>query len=119
MLAAAGSLPPVRKTLRAEVFPFTAAGLRTGDRVLVKAGTTTVKGIIGIESRRNLLTNASEPAEVLAGNDIGVAEVRLSAALTLPDFRIHGRAGGFLVIDEQTGATVAAGIHTPAEEDEG
>ena len=90
-----------------------------GDRVLVKAGTTTVKGIIGIESRRNLLTNASEPAEVLAGNDIGVAEVRLSAALTLPDFRIHGRAGGFLVIDEQTGATVAAGIHTPAEEDEG
>ena len=33
-IPAAGSLPPVRKTLRAEVFPFTAAGLRTGDRVL-------------------------------------------------------------------------------------
>ncbi|MFE2657680.1 MULTISPECIES: sulfate adenylyltransferase subunit 1 [unclassified Brevibacterium] len=116
VLAAAGSLPPARTTLRAEVFPFTAAGLRTGDRVLVKAGTSTVKGIVTIDSRRNLTTNDSEPAEVLAGNDIGTATVRLSTALPLPDFREQGRAGGFLVIDPQTGATVAAGIHTPAEQ---
>lgn len=115
VLASAGSLPPARKTLQAEVFPFTSDGLRTGDRVLVKAGTNTVKAVVTIESRRNLLTGESEPAEVLAGNDIGTASVRLATALPLPDFREHGRAGGFLVIDPQTGATVAAGIHTPEE----
>lgn len=115
VLASAGSLPPARKTLQAEVFPFTADGLRTGDRVLVKAGTSTVKAVVSIETRRNLLTGESEPAEVLAGNDIGTASVRLATALPLPDFREHGRAGGFLIIDPQTGATVAAGIHTPEE----
>lgn len=115
VLASAGSLPPARKTLQAEVFPFTSDGLRTGDRVLVKAGTNTVKAVVSIETRRNLLTGESEPAEVLAGNDIGTASVRLATALPLPDFREHGRAGGFLIIDPQTGATVAAGIHTPEE----
>ncbi|MCD1287017.1 MULTISPECIES: GTP-binding protein [unclassified Brevibacterium] len=116
VLAAAGTLPQPRKELRAEVFPFTAEGLRTGDRVLVKAGTTTVKGIVTVESRRNLATSQIEDAEVLAGNDIGVARVKLASALPLADFREHGRSGGFLIIDRQSGGTVAAGIHAPEEE---
>ncbi|WP_413336061.1 sulfate adenylyltransferase subunit 1 [Brevibacterium sp. GP-SGM9] len=116
VLAAAGTLPQPRKELRAEVFPFTTEGLRTGDRVLVKAGTTTVKGIVTVESRRNLATSQIEDAEVLAGNDIGVARVKLASALPLPDFREHGRSGGFLIIDPQSGGTVAAGIHAPEEE---
>ncbi|MGO2863430.1 MAG: sulfate adenylyltransferase subunit 1 [Brevibacterium sp.] len=116
VLAAAGTLPQPRKELRAEVFPFTTEGLRTGDRVLVKAGTTTVKGIVTVESRRNLATSQIEDAEVLAGNDIGVARVKLASALPLADFREHGRSGGFLIIDPQSGGTVAAGIHAPEEE---
>lgn len=116
VLAAAGTLPQPRKELRAEVFPFTTAGLRTGDRVLVKAGTTTVKGIVTVESRRNLATSQVEDAEVLAGNDIGVARVKLASALPIADFREHGRSGGFIIIDPQSGGTVAAGIHTPEEE---
>ncbi len=115
VLAAAGTLPTPRRAVRAEVFPFTAEGLRTGDRVLVKAGTATVKGIVTIHAKRNLDTSELEAAEMLAGNDIGVAEVRLSAALPLADYRIHGRSGGFLVIDPQTGGTLAAGIHTPGD----
>src|SRR5699024_9916115 len=54
VIAAAGTLPTPRRELRAEVFPFTAEGLRTGDRVLIKTGTTTVKGIVTIEAKRNL-----------------------------------------------------------------
>ncbi|MDN5736239.1 MAG: sulfate adenylyltransferase, partial [Brevibacterium aurantiacum] len=77
--------------------------------------TSTVKAIVTIESKHNLLTAGSEPAEVLAGNDIGTAEVKLATALPLADFREHGRAGGFLIIDPQTGSTVAAGIHTPED----
>ncbi len=115
VLAAAGTLPVPRRIIRAEVFPFTAEGLRTGDRVLVKAGTATVKGIVTVESKRNLDTSEPEAAEVLAGNDIGIAEVKLSAELPLADYRTHGRSGGFLVIDPQTGGTLAAGIHTPAD----
>jgi sulfate adenylyltransferase subunit 1 len=115
VIAAAGTMPPPRRDLRAEVFPFTAEGLRTGQRVLVKTGTTTVKGIVTITSRRNLETSTLEDAEELAGNDIGLAQVRLSAALPIPDFRVHGPAGAFVVIDLQTGNTLAAGIHTPEE----
>ncbi|TNM52943.1 sulfate adenylyltransferase subunit 1 [Brevibacterium sediminis] len=113
VIAAAGTLPTPRRELRAEVFPFTAEGLRTGDRVLVKTGTTTVKGIVTIEAKRNLETSGLETAEVLAGNDIGLARVKLSAELPVPDFRDHGTAGAFVVIDPQTGNTLAAGIHTP------
>ena len=113
VLAAAGTLPQPRKILRVEVFPFTAEGLRSGDRVLVKAGTRTVKAIVTIESKRNLKTSQVEDAGMLAGNDIGVAKVKLATELPLADFREHGRSGGFLIIDPQSGATVAAGIHTP------
>ncbi|GAA1847653.1 sulfate adenylyltransferase subunit 1 [Brevibacterium marinum] len=113
VLAAAGSLPQPRKTVCAEVFPFTAEGLRSRDRVLVKAGTMTVKGIVTIRSKQNLQTSQTEDAEVLAGNDIGFAEFKLASPLPLADFREHGRSGGFLIIDAQSGATVAAGIHTP------
>jgi sulfate adenylyltransferase subunit 1 len=113
VIAGAGTLPPARKELRAEVFPFTSEGLRTGDRVLVKTGTTTVKGIVTIETKRNLATAQTEAAEVLAGNDIGQATVKLSAELPVADFRAHGSAGAFVIIDPQSGNTLAAGIHTP------
>ena len=116
VIVAAGTLPEPRKQLRAEVFPFTTEGLRSGDRVLVKTGTTTVKAIVTIDAKRNLATSQIEPAEVLAGNDIGLAQVKLSAALPIPDFRDHGPAGAFLIIDPQTGNTLAAGIHTPEED---
>src|SRR5699024_2347664 len=36
VIVAAATLPEPRKQLRAEVFPFTTEGLRSGDRVLVK-----------------------------------------------------------------------------------
>jgi sulfate adenylyltransferase subunit 1 len=116
VIVAAGTLPEPRKQLRAEVLPFTTEGLRSGDRVLVKTGTTTVKAIVTIDAKRNLATSQIEPAEVLAGNDIGLAQVKLSAALPIPDFRDHGPAGAFLIIDPQTGNTLAAGIHTPEED---
>ena len=116
VIVAAGTLPEPRKQLRAEVFPFTTEGLRSGDRVLVKTGTTSVKAIVTIDAKRNLATSQIEPAEVLAGNDIGLAQVKLSAALPIPDFRDHGPAGAFLIIDPQTGNTLAAGIHSPEED---
>src|SRR5699024_7845933 len=112
VIVATGTLPEPRRQLRAEVFPFTTEGLRSGDRVLIKTGTTSVKAIVTIEAKRNLATSQIEPAEVIAGNDIGLAQVKLSAALPIPDFRDHGPAGAFLIIDPQTGNTLAAGIHT-------
>ena len=116
VIVATGTLPEPRRQLRAEVFPFTTEGLRSGDRVLIKTGTTSVKAIVTIEAKRNLATSQIEPAEVLAGNDIGLAQVKLSAALPIPDFRDHGPAGAFLIIDPQTGNTLAAGIHTPEQD---
>src|SRR5699024_4209840 len=116
VIVAAGTLPEPSKQLRAEVIPFTTEDPISGQKVLVKTGTTSVKAIITIEEKRNLATSQLEPAEALAGNDIGLAQVKLAAALPIPDFRDHGPAGAFLIIDLQTGNTLAAGIHTPEED---
>src|SRR5699024_7697771 len=116
VIVATGTLPEPRKQLRAEVFPFTTEGLRSGDRVLVKTGTTSVKAIVTIEAKRNLATSQNEPAEVLAAHAIGLAQLKLSAALPIPDFRDHVPAAAFLIIDPQTGNTLAAGIHTPEQD---
>src|SRR5699024_9986859 len=87
VIVSAGTLPQPRKQLRAEVFPFTAEGLSSGQKVLIKTGTTSVKAIVTIDAKRNLATSQIEPAEVLAGNDIGLATIKLAAPLPVTDFR--------------------------------
>ena len=87
--------------------------LRPGARVLVKSGTSTVQALVPeIVGRRDLDSLALEPADGLEINDIGQVRVRLAAELPVEEYAAHRRAGAFLVIDPQSGATLAAGIVT-------
>ncbi|GAA2032972.1 GTP-binding protein [Agromyces tropicus] len=111
VIAAAGSLPAPRRQLEAAVFQLDARPLAPGARVLVKHGTTTVQALVAdIRGRLDLDTVDTVPADRLATNDIGLVSLRLSADLVAAPYAEHRRAGAFLVIHPQDGATLAAGI---------
>lgn len=111
VIAAAGSLPAPRRELDADVFQLDGRPLTTGARVLVKHGTTTVQAIVtDIRGRLDLDTLATAPADSLATNDIGVVRLKLAGGIAALPYAAHRRAGAFLVIHPQDGATLAAGI---------
>ncbi|WP_082590220.1 sulfate adenylyltransferase subunit 1 [Agromyces sp. Soil535] len=113
VVVAAGALPIPRRELDAALFWLGDRPLRPGARVLVKSGTTTVQALVPeIVGRRDLDSLALEPADGLEINDIGQVRVRLAADLPVEEYAAHRRAGAFLVIDPQSGATLAAGIVT-------
>ncbi|WP_438853502.1 sulfate adenylyltransferase subunit 1 [Agromyces sp. M3QZ16-3] len=111
VIAAAGSLPAPRRELDADVFQLDARPLATGARVLVKHGTTTVQAIVSdIRGRLDLDTLETTPTTALETNDIGLVRLKLAADLAAEPYAAHRRAGAFLVIHPQDGATLAAGI---------
>ena len=114
VIAASGSLPVPRRELDASVFQLDPRPLAPGARVLVKTGTSTVQALVtAVHGRRDLGTLALEPADRLEANDIGQVALKLAAELPVEPYADHRRAGAFLVIHPQDGATLAAAIVTP------
>lgn len=115
VIAAAGSLPAPRRELDADVFQLDGRPLTVGTRVLVKHGTSTVQALVtDIRGRLDLDTLKTTPAPALETNDIGLVRLKLAADLAVEPYAEHRRAGAFLVIHPQDGATLAAGIVTEA-----
>lgn len=113
VIAASGSLSDARRDLEASVFQLDPRPLVPGARVLVKSGTSTVQAIVAaVHGRRDLTTLALEAADRLVVNDIGQVALKLSAELPVEPYAEHRRAGAFLVIHPQDGATLAAAIVT-------
>ncbi|HEY9425465.1 MAG TPA: sulfate adenylyltransferase, partial [Microterricola sp.] len=114
VITASDRVPEVRKDLSVALFWLDPRPLRPGARVLVKFGTSTVQAILTtVSGRRNLDTLAIEEASGLDINDIGHADIRLASALPVEEYAVNRRAGAFLVIHPQDGATLAAGIVIP------
>lgn len=113
VIAASGSLPVPRRELDASVFQLDPRPLVPGARVLVKTGTSTVQALVtAVHGRRDLGTLALEPADRLEANDIGQVALKLAVELPVEPYADHRRAGAFLVIHPQDGATLAAAIVT-------
>jgi sulfate adenylyltransferase large subunit len=81
-------------------------------RFLVKCGTRTVAAqIVEILHRLDVATLAREPnPEILKCNDIAVARFAVAAPLAFDAYDDNRTTGAFIVIDEDTNATVAAGM---------
>ncbi len=111
VIAAEGSLPAPVEHPSALLFHLDPRPLVAGARVLVRWGTATVPAIITeLAGRRDPGTLALEPADELRENDIGAVRLRLATALPLEAYAHDRRAGAFLVVHVQDGATLAAGI---------
>ncbi|MCD1267376.1 sulfate adenylyltransferase [Microbacterium sp. MEC084] len=109
-IVAEGTAPEPSKEISAQLFLLDERPLATGDRVLVKHGTSTVPGIVAeITERRDLDTLAHVPADRLHVNEIGRARIRLAEALPVEPYRVSRESGSFLVIRPADGHTIAAG----------
>ncbi|MDQ4488634.1 GTP-binding protein [Sinomonas sp. ASV486] len=121
-IAAAGTLPESTADLYGSVAWLSTKPLREGAKVLVKHGTSTVRGLVrAVTGKLDLDSFEVAPASGLDLNDIGEVQVRLAAPLPLEPYAAHRRTGAFLVIDPQNGNTLAAGMvrtHPGDTEDE-
>jgi sulfate adenylyltransferase, large subunit len=110
VIVADGTHPEPSQDLTASLFWLDPRPVSAGTRVLVKYGTATVQAVVReLDGRHNLDTLALEPADRLQINDIGQARLRLASPLPLQEYATHRRAGAFVVIHPQDGATLAAG----------
>ncbi len=85
--------------------------LREGQRVLLKHTTTTVQAVVrDIHGRLDLNTMSPEEVRELQLNDIGRVQLRLASPVAAEDYHTSRRTGAFLLIDQQGGNTLAAGM---------
>jgi sulfate adenylyltransferase subunit 1 len=111
LLADADDAPPATRELAGTVCWLGDQPLRPRERVLVRHGTRTVRGLVDrLEGRLDLATLRHVPADSLALNDLGRVRVRLAEPLAVDAYAEDRATGSFLLIDEHDGATLAAGM---------
>jgi sulfate adenylyltransferase large subunit len=114
--AADGHLPTVATQLEATLCWLDETPLETGAHHLLKLGTRTVGAVVAeIEARVRVTTLERTPAEgTLKMNDLGDVAIRLDAPVAVDAYRESRYTGSFILIDERTNGTVAAGMVTAA-----
>ena len=112
MIAGAADPPAVTREFEADLCWLDAADLRTGARYAIKHTSRTATAIVeSVSDRVDVHTLEREPAPGTLGlNDIGRVTVRSSVPLAIDSYRSNRRTGSFILIDEGSNATVAAGM---------
>ncbi|HZU54765.1 MAG TPA: GTP-binding protein [Actinocrinis sp.] len=112
VIAPAAQAPHATQDVTATVCHLADRPLRSGDRVLLRHTTKTVKAIVrSLDARLDIDTLAEEQhPQALSVNEIGRVTLRVAAPLPLDDYTDNRRTGSFLLIDESDGATLTAGM---------
>ncbi|MYS84341.1 sulfate adenylyltransferase subunit 1 [Embleya scabrispora] len=117
LIAPVDSAPRPTQDIEATVCHVADRPLRTGDRVLLKHTTRTVKAIVkDIAYRLDLnapidgVLGHEQHLSELRANDIARVVLRTAQPLALDDYAIGRRTGSFLLIDEADGSTLTAGM---------
>jgi sulfate adenylyltransferase large subunit len=96
------------------------SSLERGRRYLLKHMSLTVPAhIAALEYRNNIRTLEHEAADSLSVNEIGVATLQLARPVPLDRYAENRSTGAFILIDPETNGTVAAGMVTEVQADEG
>jgi sulfate adenylyltransferase large subunit len=102
--------PIVTDTIDANVCWLDVTPLSTSRRYWLKHGTRTVRAqVTKVASRYDINTLTREPAETLNVNDIGELTIRTVQPLVVDAYSDNHATGSFILIDDATNATVAAG----------
>jgi GTPases - Sulfate adenylate transferase subunit 1 len=110
-LLAADPLPVTSRELDAVICWLAETPLRPGDRYRVRHTTRDVPGVVTVvHDRLDVSTLDASPAEELGLNDIGHATLRLAEPVVAEPYVDCRATGALLLVDEHTGATVAAGM---------
>ena len=111
VLAAADGAPEPVREIHATLCWLAEAPARPGARYLVKHGTRTVRARLeDVGERLDVATLERAPAETLELNDIARARLRLSEPLAVDRYAGARTTGSFILLDEATNDTVAAGM---------
>ncbi|HEX3733189.1 MAG TPA: GTP-binding protein [Mycobacteriales bacterium] len=111
LLASAVDVPQLRRELSGRVCVVADRVIRPGDRFGVRLGTREVRGsVVGLGDRWDAATLLSSEAEHLFENDIGTLELLLPEPVPVDRYVTSPATGSFLLTDEATGSTVAAGM---------
>ena len=107
--------PRVGQDISAMVCWMSENPLRPGAKLALKHTTRWVRALVselGFRLDVNALTRDRDAAD-LSLNDIGRIELRTTAPLFFDEYRANRTTGSFILVDEQTNVTVAAGMILP------
>ena len=111
VIAAADAPPEAASQFEATLVWLADTALVPGRGYWLKLGTRTVGATVQPPAHVvDVNTQAHLSAKTLALNDIGVAEVFTDAPLVFQPYADSHELGGFILIDRETNATVAAGM---------
>ena len=119
MIVGLQGLPGRSSELTAQVCWMNPRPLSAGKKYFLKHTTQTVQAVVtGLESRINMGTFEAEPAPPALGmNDIGVIRIKTARPLVFDGYPTNRLTGSFILIEQGSNATVAAGmLHPPTEE---
>lgn len=110
------TLPRVAREFDATVVWMSSEPLAPSRRYIIKHGTRYIRAILGpVKERLDIHTlkwqsPADSSAPALALNDIGRVGVRLASTIAFDPYARCRATGGFIIIDEASNNTVAAGM---------
>ena len=116
LLADPADQPVAARTLEATVCWMSERPVPTGARLGIKHTTRWARAVLeSVESKLDVETLAQVPGDGLQLNDIARVRLRLSAPLLVDPYTVNRTTGSFILVDEATNDTVAAGMVVAAE----
>jgi len=118
MIVGRENLPGRSTDLQARICWMNTKPLTAGRKFFLKHTTQTVQAIVTeLESRINVATYAAEPQPpALAMNDIGIVRIKTAKPLLFDGYEHNRLTGSFILVEQGTNATVAAGMLFPPTE---
>jgi sulfate adenylyltransferase subunit 1 len=111
VIVSAADVPAVTQEIDGTIAWLAERPLVSGTRVLLKHGTKVVQGIVrDVVGLLNLDTAQVDPADQLTLNDIGTVNIKVAAPIIAEEYSSHKATGAFLLIDQASGYTLAAGM---------
>ncbi|MCB1984204.1 MAG: sulfate adenylyltransferase subunit CysN [Burkholderiales bacterium] len=111
VLVKTGDLPLVTKEFDAMLCWLSEQPLDPGRKYLIKHTTRIVKAVVSrIDYRVDVNTMNHEPIQTLKMNDIAHVGIKVQQPLVCDDYQRNRSMGCFIVIDESSNNTVAAGM---------
>jgi sulfate adenylyltransferase subunit 1 len=112
LLAAADDPPVLTRSFQATLC-WLADESFTPRRWALKHTTRTTRALVDVEGVVDVGTGRLDVTDALALNDIARVSVRTTDPLAVDDYAVNRRTGAFILLDEATGGTVAAGMIGP------
>jgi sulfate adenylyltransferase subunit 1 len=111
IVAAGDPAPVVTRELDATVCWLSDRPLRPGDRYQLRHTTRDVRAVVdAVNTKLDIASVTPTPATELELNDIGDVRIRLAEPVVVDPYAVNRATGAFLLVDEASGATMAAGL---------